>query len=86
MDRGSWGISHAIVPSESRPGHVALLAGIHEDPSALFKGWKENPVDFDSVVNQSNNAWGWGSPDIMQLFNKGKNTLCNRFPFFIEFS
>ncbi|KAG5891230.1 hypothetical protein JTB14_004345 [Gonioctena quinquepunctata] len=71
---GSWGVVHTRVPTETRPGHVALLAGIYEDPSAIFKGWKANPVHFDSVINQSRNAWAWGSPEVINSFNKDNSS------------
>eukprot|EP01064_Diplonema_japonicum_P037585 TRINITY_DN883_c4_g1_i1.p1 TRINITY_DN883_c4_g1~~TRINITY_DN883_c4_g1_i1.p1 ORF type:complete len:917 (+),score=203.83 TRINITY_DN883_c4_g1_i1:74-2752(+) len=71
MERGDscWGVTHTHVPTESRPGHVALIAGLYEDPSAVTTGWQTNPnMSFDTVWKEASYVWQWGAPEIVNIF------------------
>lgn len=65
------GYTFVKAPTESRPCHIALLAGFYEDPSSLWRLWRENgKPEFDSVFSYSNSL-AVGGPDVVPFFTKG---------------
>ncbi|XP_017120278.1 GPI ethanolamine phosphate transferase 1 [Drosophila elegans] len=66
---GVVGVSRTRVPTETRPGHITLIAGLYEDPSAVLRGWKKNPIDFDTVFNRSSQTYAWGADDVLDVFS-----------------
>ena len=56
------GVSHTRVPTESRPGHLAVFAGFYEDVSAVLTGWQANTTPFDHVFSRAKYAWAIGVP------------------------
>lgn len=62
---GCWGISHAAIPTATRPGHVALTAGFYEDPTSVAKDLQGKEVFFDIVFNESRYTWSWDTPTFL---------------------
>lgn len=65
---GRYGHSWTDTPTESRPAHVAVLAGTDEDPTSLYNGWKDNGKRPDNVLRRAPFAAAIGAPDVVGFF------------------
>lgn len=80
--KGAWGISHAAVPTATRPGHVALTAGFYEDPTSVAKDLQGKAVLFDTVFNESRYTWSWDTPQFLAKVTGGdtKRFYSKKYP------
>ncbi|KAH8243458.1 hypothetical protein KR032_007508 [Drosophila birchii] len=68
LEDGLVGISISPAPTATRPGHISIFAGFHEDPSAALTNFGWNPTTFDTVFNRSRTAFGWTDTSIAKIF------------------
>jgi phosphatidylinositol glycan class N len=73
LNTSAWGVSHTRVPTESRPGHVALIAGFYEDVSSVTKGLTKS---WQRAFNRSDVISGWkhNAVDFDSVFNQSRGT------------
>lgn len=67
LSHGTYGVSHTRIPSKTRPGHIAITAGVYEDISALTAEWNPLAREIDTVFTRSHRTWMWGSPDLVPV-------------------
>lgn len=82
--QGRWGVSHARPPTESRPGHVSIIAGFYEDPSAVTKGKSSFALlpfdDFNGFTSTkrcltSYAGWKANPVEFDSFFNRSRHTI-----------
>lgn len=75
-----WGLSMADAPTESRPNHVAMLAGFPEELSNVWNAWKSNGRPFDHLLKRASVAYGWGESGVVDHFEGPDHVHLETFP------
>uniref|UniRef100_A0A915EW50 GPI ethanolamine phosphate transferase 1 n=1 Tax=Echinococcus canadensis TaxID=519352 RepID=A0A915EW50_9CEST len=75
---GQMGLVKAEPPTETRPRHVALLAGFNEDIFNIRNGtvkpliakipWKTNIRPFNAILHNAQFSWAYGDPVALSSF------------------
>eukprot|EP00762_Andalucia_godoyi_P004596 ANDGO_05140.mRNA.1 GPI ethanolamine phosphate transferase 1 len=85
--KAAFGIQHTAMPTESRPCHTSMFAGIFEDPSAVVTAWKEAPIWADTIFHHVSYGFLFGDYDVAGIFEFLPNVYTETFGSdFIKFS
>ena len=77
-NRGIYGVSHAKVPTETKPGFTAMCSGHFEDASLALMDLYNSAIVLDSIFNESDHSWGIGVDSCMFVENS-RNMECVPF-------
>lgn len=75
-----WGLSMADAPTESRPNHVAMLAGFPEELSNIWHAWERNGRQFDHLLKRASVAYAWGESSVLDHFEGSDHVHLVTFP------
>lgn len=70
--KGSFGVSYAGLPTETRSCVTVLLAGHFLEFQEIFELYFYEKTSTDHILNESNWAWSFGSPEIIHIYQSSK--------------
>lgn len=65
---GSYGISHASLPTESKIDITSIISGSYMDLPDLFNIYFKHRAITDNILNTSTYAWSFGNPEIVNMY------------------
>ena len=67
LQTACWGVSHVTGPTQTRPTHVSMFAGVGEDPANIRNGWRTNYKPVDTIMRRASSAWMWGYSETVKM-------------------